>query len=925
MKLVSFVGCLLFYSLNVISQNNLIIKNDHSLGMTNRFKPPVDTASLFNWPEIADGVSISNDGQYAFYVIKNLPSGSRTLKIKYLYTNKELSLPHVSWAEFTESSNRALYMQGKDSLCLLSLPSGKKEYILGVRAFRLFREIKSEWLVCQLNNNDQTLMFRNLVSGEVRMYNYVSDYLISKFGNVLVLVQVIQGTQTRKKSNAIQCVDVSAGSMQEIWRGEQASNLVLSDNGQQLVFMAQDNSVLPTSGDYSKSVWHYKFGAAHAIKLDKNINWGINTNLTLTGLRRFSKNGHQLFISLKQNQLLKPKPNAVQVNIWSYTDAKLQSQQVMERKILGENLYLGVLSISDFRITRLQEYDEQPQDQSDEWMLMTYRKGDAYESYWNKTARSIISLVHVPDGKRKQLPLSNARFSPDQKFIVGYSNDGSRKHLFTYEIATGVLRNITEVLPVPLVENGNDLLFPKEDRGLRVAGWFQHDAGLLIYDYYDIWKLDPLGKNVPVKLSNGRSQKWQYRLTGDFYAMGKAIPSKEPLLVTAFNKQTKKSGFYWLLPGSTKISEKGYNGDYVFKMLRNNRGPGFAPKARDAEIYLVQRERCDEYPNLYQTNDFKNFIPISQLYPEKAFNWFNAELIEFPTSDSIVTQGILYKPENYDTSHKYPLIIHYYDKKSDELHQFHRPFVPNGGELDVAWFVSHGYLVLLTDINFKTGATGESAKKTVEAAITYLSSRPYVDRVHVGIQGHSFGGYLTNYIVTHSTMIAAAVSSCGISDITSDYGNVWPGDQSKQEYWETRRGGLATTPWDSPDIYVQNSPIYFAGNVKAPILMMANRNDKNVHFEQGLELFTALRRAGKRVWMLEYDKGGHGVIGKEEYKDFVFRMRQFFDHYLKCLPAPKWLINGIPFEKKGIDDGLELDSTTITPAIGGLLINYIKE
>ena len=252
------------------------------------------------------------------------------------------------------------------------------------------------------------------------------------------------------------------------------------------------------------------------------------------------------------------------------------------------------------------------------------------------------------------------------------------------------------------------------------------------------------------------------------------------------------------------------------------------------------------------------------------------------------------------------MLILYYEKKSDELNKYRHPIVENGGELDIAWFTSHGYLVLLPDIYYKTGEPGPSAYRSVVGAAQYMAQRPYVDKNRMGIQGHSFGGYETNYLVTHSELFTAAVSSSGVCDITSDYGNVWPGDQPRQEYWEARRSvSMGTTPWENPSLYMKNSPIFFVDQVKTPILMMQNRNDKNVHFGQGLEFFLALRRAGKRVWMLEYDNGGHGV-GGDDYKDYLLRMTQFFDHYLKGAPAPKWMTQGNPAEDKGYEDGMEL-------------------
>ena len=78
-------------------------------------------------------------------------------------------------------------------------------------------------------------------------------------------------------------------------------------------------------------------------------------------------------------------------------------------------------------------------------------------------------------------------------------------------------------------------------------------------------------------------------------------------------------------------------------------------------------------------------------------------------------------------------------------------------------------------------------------------------------------------------------------------------------------------------------------------------------WQQDVELFMALRRLNKKVWLLQYDKGSHGLGTEEDVEDFTIRITQFFDHYLKGAPAPKWMVEGIPARMKGIDDGLELE------------------
>jgi hypothetical protein len=94
--------------------------------------------------------------------------------------------------------------------------------------------------------------------------------------------------------------------------------------------------------------------------------------------------------------------------------------------------------------------------------------------------------------------------------------------------------------------------------------------------------------------------------------------------------------------------------------------------------------------------------------------------------------------------------------------------------------------------------------------------------------------------------------------------------------------------------------------------MMSNKADGDVPFPQGVEMFTALRRLGKKAWMLQYDGEDHMVFDAAA-ADLTVRMKQFFDHYLKGAPPPKWMTEGVPARLKGIDSGLELDTSGKQP------------
>ncbi len=88
---------------------------------------------------------------------------------------------------------------------------------------------------------------------------------------------------------------------------------------------------------------------------------------------------------------------------------------------------------------------------------------------------------------------------------------------------------------------------------------------------------------------------------------------------------------------------------------------------------------------------------------------------------------------------------------------------------------------------------------------------------------------------------------------------------------------------------------------------MHNKKDNIVPWNQALELFTGLRRLGKKTWMLQYDNGSHVLSNSVDQLDYHFRLSQFFDHYLKGYPPPKWMTQGTPTSFNQIDERYELD------------------
>jgi dipeptidyl aminopeptidase/acylaminoacyl peptidase len=403
---------------------------------------------------------------------------------------------------------------------------------------------------------------------------------------------------------------------------------------------------------------------------------------------------------------------------------------------------------------------------------------------------------------------------------------------------------------------------------------------------------------------------------------GQPIPFKGKIVVKAFNKATKDAGFFLL--------NLDKDADPVQLSMTPHKYQVFNVNAKPIELisskaFVVKRENEIELPNYFLTHDFKNFIPLTDVEPQRSWNWMTAELHSFKSLSGRDLKGVLYKPENFDPQKKYPVIVHIYSNMSDDLHKY-RPAEWTTDHMNIPWFVSNGYLVFTPDIHYKLGDPAESAFECTEGAAQYLKALPFIDAKCMGLQGQSFGGYETNFIVTQSSSFAAAMASSGPTDIISGY------NSDAQGFIETGQVAMFSTLWERPDLYIKNSPVFYVHRVQTPLLMMNNKADFRVVYSQGIEFFDGLRRLGKRVWLLQYDNGTHVVTpGSNDALQHTIRITQFFDHYLKDSACPRWMLYGIPPEMKGYEDGLELvrekDPKTgkwITPKEGNILTDEEK-
>jgi dipeptidyl aminopeptidase/acylaminoacyl peptidase len=461
-------------------------------------------------------------------------------------------------------------------------------------------------------------------------------------------------------------------------------------------------------------------------------------------------------------------------------------------------------------------------------------------------------------------------------------------------VATGKTTNITAAAPSVHFEQETNST-PSVPNAWGIAGWTRDDRSVLVNDRFDIWELDPTGTKPPVVLTDslGRRENMTLRLLN----LGRDederfIDVSETAWLSAFDEDTKASGFYRAKLDARRRPEQVTMGDLRY---------GNPSKADDADVYMVTRGTFVDFPNLHVGPSLTNLTQVSDANPwQKEFNWGTVELVTWISMDGVPRQGLLYKPEDFDPSKKYPMIEYFYEDRSDGLHAY----VPPTGRniINSTHYVSNGYLVFEPDIHYEMGYPGPSAVKSIVPGVQKLLERGYVDPKRLGLQGQSWGGYQASYIVTQTTMFAAAMVGAPVANMTSAYGGIrWGSGLNRSMQYEHGQSRIGESLFDALPLYLENSPLFHLKRVTTPLFIMHNDMDDAVPWWQGIELFVGLRRLGKESYLINYNTDVHNPASRANQKDMAMKMQEFFDNKLMGSPAPEWMVKGIPAVDKGKD------------------------
>ena len=755
------------------------------------------------------------------------------------------------------------------------------------------------------------LVLKNLLTGEEKIFPLVSEYFFDKKGTRL-LFETTRNAKDSLSKASVWLLDLSNMQKKAISTGgNDYKNFAFSEDGSQLAFVAERNA-RPKELQKFYKVWYYKTGMDTASMIADKNSVGMKLGMTVSefGAISFSKSGKRLFFGTALIQ--SPKDTTLvdfetaKLDIWHYNDDYLQTVQLSRlQRDLQEN-FLAVYDIEENTIKQLGSKQipiiYQSNEGDGETFVGVTDFGKRVPSQWTGNTLKDIYAINVSDGSKKVVIknlngfISPQLISPTGKYILWY--DRKAKNYFAYDGEK--TRNITAKIKVPLWNEENDT--PDYPSPYGVMGWQEGDSAIYIYDKYDIWKIVLSSVQSPQNIFT--NQKLRSRKTTIRYLRTdpeeRVIKSTGSYFFRLFSEKYKSSAIWESMIQLQPVNQ--VHVDAGFSV-------GMPLKSRDAKKIIFTKENFIQSPDLYMmdhTVDFAKEFKLSSINPQqKNYNWGTAELIRWKAYNGKETEGIVFKPEDFDSKKKYPLICYFYETLSDGLNTYHAPS-PTPSRLNISFFVSRGYVVFAPDIHYGTGHPARDAYNHIVSGARALVRKGYIDSTRIGIQGQSWGGIQVAQLITMTKLFKAAWAGAPVANMTSAYGGIrWESGLNRQFQYEKSQSRIGATLWEKPNLYIENSPLFHLPKVKTPLVIMHNDADGAVPWYQGIELFTGLRRLNKKVWMLNYNGEAHNLVERRNRKDIQVREQQYFDWLLKDANPPKWITEGVPALKKGKDWGLE--------------------
>lgn len=894
-------------------------------------KRPLNHGDYDSWKTV-QRASLAGNGQWVSYEI-NPQEGDGELVVESPSLNRKIVISRGYDARFSadgsflvakikpelEKVRQAKKAKAKpdkmpkDSLIVVSLADGKQRQYANVLSYSIGADA-GNWLTFLSKKSEapkdttqkapkgkktktpkgDLLTLLNMAGKDSVSYEGVSEYAMSDQGNRVVFANeflrdtiIVQGVYAFDVPHQFLALLDTSSII------KQYTNVAVDKAGVSAAWMSSLDSTKAEVRRFSLMLRDFSKNKTMLVADSKSKQFPHNWSPSSYQKPRFSDNGSRLYFgvapvalpSLKDTTLLDSELS--RVDVWNWQDKHLQPKQTARKKRDIENTYWALYELKTNQVVSLAN-EEVPDVYIDVKANTPYLVGSTNEPYqlmssWDP-GHADYYLVNTQTGKKTLIGkdvMGRAGLSPAGNYAYWFDEQDSLWK--AYNIKTSSLIDLTGKLPVAFHDEDHDT--PDNPSAYGMAGWTRDDKYLLVYDRYDIWQLDPTQKENPVNITNGygRKSKVQLRYLNVVQDEEFVDLSKTNLLWGQWESDKETGLLSW---------KKGADPVVITKEAYNYSASS-VEKAKNAEVYIFQKGNYTHPNELYLVNDWKAPKKLTNLTSQlDGLKWGSAELVSWVSNQGTTLEGLLFKPEGFDPKKKYPMLVYYYERNASTLHSFRTP-APSRSTINIPYCVSNDYLVFVPDIVYSGGTPGKNAYDCIVSGVLDLVKKGFVDQKNIGIQGQSWGGYQTAYLITQTNLFKAAMAGAIVANMTSAYGGIrWGTGLSRMFQYEKTQSRVGGTLWEKPMYYLENSPLFYADRIETPLLMMHNDADGSVPWYQGIEFYTALRRLNKPVWMLVYNDEDHNLTRRPNMKDLSIRMYQFFDHYLKDSPSPSWMSTG---------------------------------
>jgi len=866
------------------------------------------------WRSI-ESTSISDDGNWITYRY-HLNRADDTLYVKNLSTDTLFVIPRGTDPQFSDDARWVAYRirlpyaaaqkrrKDKkplyDQAQLMNLETGEQRTWDHVASFD-FSKGSHHFVVKKTppepapEHQGADLILRNLKLGYEELIGSVEAFSFNKpgalfaytidaadrDGNGLYLIDLAGGTRRPLDNDTLHYAQMT-------W-DEEGTALAVLKGHKKKGFSERDNALVAFTGLDQEDPSRF------AYRPDERGDFPEDTVLSERGSLAWRKDLSMVFVGIKAQAVVSEKEDdepVANVDIFHWKDDRIQTVQMKRAEADRNFTYRSAIHLRQKRFLRLTDETMRTLSLTRDGLWGIGRDDRAYRSDWKETQADYYR-VNTATGERTLLARAQKRtlgLSPDSKHFL-YWKEG---HVWLYNLEANQHRNLTASAPVRFVNEQFDRAGTKPPYG--VAGWTSDGNAVLLHHRYDLW-LQPLDGSPASNLTGGHGDQQEMRLRYlQLDPEAHFIDLTKPVLLSAYGEWTKKFGYFELIDG--RLEQRLYE-DRKFDRLT---------KAKNADKVLYTRSTFADFPDYYVSDTaFSYRRRVTEANPWQAdYKWGRRILFEFANKDGVRLQATLALPDDYVAGQRLPMIVNFYAKKTQELHNYYAPMFgtsyPSGNIGPVAEFaayVSNGYLVMQPDIHFNLGTTHDDMLDCVEAATRKVIEMGYADPARIALGGGSFSGGGSAYIATRSTMFVAIASRAAPINLAGEFNILFSGSgQNNHRYDIYGQGRYGTNPFDDFELYRSQSPITHVQTMNTPLLYLHGKKDGSVEYLQGMEFYNALRFLGKPIIFLSYPDEGHNLRAYENQKDFTRRLGQFFDHYLKDKPAPDWMVNGVPFLKK---------------------------